>query len=190
MLSLVVLSAPIILMYSWLLVASFSVRITGLVPHGFTLENWRFLGRALPNEASIWTTTLNSLLFAFAVGILEVLIGSMAAYALSRLNFAGRGVVLSSTMVLHSFPSVTLLIAIFLVLRFLGLYDRLAGVILVKLALDLPLGIWIMKGFFDNVPWDIEMAASSTAARASGSGGALWCPWSSLGSWPSGSSPS
>ncbi|HLW60657.1 MAG TPA: carbohydrate ABC transporter permease [bacterium] len=159
MLSLVVLSAPIILMYSWLLVASFSVRITGLVPHGFTLENWRFLGRALPNEASIWTTTLNSLLFAFAVGILEVLIGSMAAYALSRLNFAGRGVVLSSTMVLHSFPSVTLLIAIFLVLRFLGLYDRLAGVILVKLALDLPLGIWIMKGFFDNVPWDIEMAA-------------------------------
>lgn len=66
---------------------------------------------------------------------------------------------MSLTIVLHAFPSVTLLIAIFFVLRTLGLYDRLLGVILVKVALELPLGIWLMKGFFDTVSWDVEMAA-------------------------------
>jgi inositol-phosphate transport system permease protein len=156
---LVVLSAPIIVMYGWLLLASFSGSTTGLVPHGLALENWRFLWTTLPNQANAWVAAANSLTFAVALAGLELCIGSMAAYALSRMNFPGRGVFLSSTIVLHSFPSVTLLIAIFLILRFLGLYDQLVGVILVKLALDLPLGIWIMKGFYDGVPWDIEAAA-------------------------------
>lgn len=156
---LIALSAPIVVMYGWLLLASFSVTTTGLVPHGLTLDNWRFLWQTLPNEANAWIAAGNSLVFAVTVAVVEVLVGSMAAYALSRLNFPGRGLFLSSTIVLHSFPSVTLLIAIFLILRVLGLYDRLAGVILVKLALDLPLGIWIMKGFYDAVPWDVEMAA-------------------------------
>ncbi len=157
--ALMVLTAPIIVLYGWLLLASFSVTITGLVPHGLTLANWRFLWQTLPNEANAWVAAGNSLTFAVTVAVLEVLVGAMAAYALSRLTFPGRGLFLGSTIVLHSFPSVTLLIAIFLILRALGLYDRLAGVILVKLALDLPLGIWIMKGFFDAVPWDVEMAA-------------------------------
>jgi len=156
---LLVISAPIVLIYGWLLMAAFSVRTTGLVPHGFTWENWRFLWTTLPNQANAWVATGNSLIFAIVVSVLEVLIGSMAAYALSRLHFPGRGVFLASVIALHSFPSVTLLIAIFLILRFLGLYDQLAGVILVMLALDLPLGIWIMKGFYDTVPWEIEMAA-------------------------------
>ena len=62
-------------------------------------------------------------------------------------------------MILHAFPGITLLIALFYVLNTLGLYNTLIGVIIVKVALDLPLGIWIMKGFFDGIPWDIEMSA-------------------------------
>ena len=49
-------------------------------------------------------------------------------------------------------------------LQFLGLYDTLAGVILVKTALELPLGIWLMKGFYDSVPWEIEMAGVQDGA--------------------------
>ena len=88
-----------------------------------------------------------------------LLVSSMAGYALSRLHFPGRRAFLGSVLLLHSFPSVTLLIATFIVLRQLGLYDQLLGVILVKAAFELPLGIWIMKGFFDTVPWELEMAA-------------------------------
>jgi len=157
--ALMLVSGPIILMYGWLVMSSFSVTTTGLVPHGFTLYNWRFLWTRLPDEPTFLGATANSLFFASTVALLEVFVGSMAAYALSRMNFPGRGAFLSSTIALHSFPSVTLLIAIFLVLRALGLYNHLAGVIIVKVALDMPLGIWIMKGFFDAVPWDAEMAA-------------------------------
>jgi inositol-phosphate transport system permease protein len=68
-------------------------------------------------------------------------------------------------LLLHSFPSVTLIISIFLMLRMIGLYDTLIGVILVKAALELPFGIWIMKGFYDTVPWEIEMAGLQDGAN-------------------------
>ncbi|MGO6908806.1 carbohydrate ABC transporter permease, partial [Rhizobium ruizarguesonis] len=77
-------------------------------------------------------------------------------YVLSRLNVPARGFFLAGVMVLHAFPSVTLIIAIFIVLQMIGLYNSLLGVILVKAAIDLPLGIWLMKGFYDTVPWEIE----------------------------------
>ena len=67
-------------------------------------------------------------------------------------------------MVLHAFPTVTLLIAIFLILQMVGLYNTLTGVILVKASLELPFGIWIMKGFYDTVPWEIEMAGIQDGA--------------------------
>ncbi|WJY23336.1 carbohydrate ABC transporter permease [Fontisubflavum oceani] len=65
---------------------------------------------------------------------------------------------------LHSFPTITLIIAIFIVLQSLGLYDSLIGVIMVKTALELPFGIWIMKGFYDTVSWEIEMAGVQDGA--------------------------
>jgi inositol-phosphate transport system permease protein len=108
---------------------------------------------------SIIALTLNTLIFAAAVSLLVVLISSMAGYALSRVSFPGRRAFLGGVLLLHSFPSVTLLIATFIVLRALGLYDQLIGVILVKAAFELPFGVWIMKGFFDTVSWDLEMAA-------------------------------
>ena len=63
------------------------------------------------------------------------------------------------------FPPITLIVAIFLVLQMVGLYNSLVGVILVKAAIDMPLGIWIMKGFYDTVPWEIEMAGIQDGAR-------------------------
>jgi inositol-phosphate transport system permease protein len=83
----------------------------------------------------------------------------MAAYAISRLSFPGRSWYLGLVLVLHAFPAVSLIIAIFYILRLLGLFDTLIGVIIVKASLELPLGIWLMKGFFDNLSWDMEMAA-------------------------------
>lgn len=112
-------------------------------------------GSELP---SIWTATWNSLLFAGTLTVLEVLIDIMAGYALSRLSFPGREQILKLTMILHAFPSIALLIATFYVLNFLGLYDSLFGVVLVKTALQIPMTTWIIKGFFDDVPWDLEWA--------------------------------
>jgi inositol-phosphate transport system permease protein len=84
------------------------------------------------------------------------------------MKFAGRKTFLTGTLVLHAFKAEMLLIAIFFVLRFLGDipiiggfigFNTVGGVALVMVALELPLGIWLMKGFFDNLSWDMERAA-------------------------------
>jgi inositol-phosphate transport system permease protein len=162
---LVLFTLPIVVLYAWLGYSSFFPRVEGLKPIGaFTLENWRFLWapetvEQLNNKPPVIPLTINTLVFSLATAAVVLLVSSMAGYAISRLNFPGRRIFLGSVLLLHSFPVVTLLIAVFIVLRQLGLYDQLLGVILVKAAFELPLGIWIMKGFFDTIPWELEMAA-------------------------------
>src|SRR5919198_261215 len=163
--ALLLATLPIIVLYGWLLYSSFFTRVEGLRPVGaFTIENWRFLWapqtvEQLRNKPPIVPLVINTIIFAAATSGVVLLVSSMAGYALSRLKFPGRRMFLGSVLLLHSFPSVTLLIATFIVLRWLGLYDQLIGVIAVKAAFELPFGVWIMKGFFDTVPWDLEMAA-------------------------------
>jgi len=167
---------PIIVGYAWLIIATFSNRTEGLFPldtegniGGWTLQNWSFLWEnPFPSYASIWRVTLNTFIIAIAMVIGVGFVSSLTGYALSRMNFSGRKPFLSMTLILHAFPSVTLLIAIFFLLRFIsglpGLgplfgYNTVGGVALVMVALELPLGIWLMKGFFDNLSWDMERAA-------------------------------
>ncbi len=158
---LVITVLPIFVGYAWLVINSFSVSTEGLRSTGFTLSNWSFLreppfGRGYP---SIWRVTLNTFMIAISMTFFVVLVSSLAGYALSRQNFRGRKTFLSGTLVLHAFPSVTLLIGIFFVLRTLKLYNTTLGVGLVMIGFELPFGIWLMKGFFDNVSWDMERAA-------------------------------
>lgn len=173
---LAVVSVPVVIGYLWVLVSTFSGRTHGLVPidagggfGGLTLSNWSFLA-----EREIWTVTLNTFVLAVGLTIGVVAVSALAGYALSRLMFRGRKTILGTILVLHAFPSVTLLIAIFFVLRELGDvpvigrglpliggigFNTLGGVTLVSISLQLPLGVWLMKGFFDVVPWDVERAA-------------------------------
>lgn len=161
---------PILIGYTWLVVATISTRTEGLLPRnaqggigGFTLRNWDFV-----TDSAIWNAMLNSLLIAVAMVIGVGIASTAGGYALSRMKFAGRKTFLSMTLVLHAFKAEMLLIAIFFVLRFLGDipvignyigFNTVGGVALVMIALELPLGIWLMKGFFDNLPWDMERAA-------------------------------
>jgi inositol-phosphate transport system permease protein len=175
--ALIVLTIPIVVGYIWVIISTFSQRTYGLIPvdrdgqaGGLTLQNWSFLWE----DPNIWRVTINTFILAVGLTVGVVFVSSLAGYALSRISFPGRKSFLASTLVLHAFPSVTLLIAIYFVLRWIsGVpvigrnlpiiggfgYNTLGGVILVSVALELPLGIWLMKGFFDNVSWDIERAA-------------------------------
>jgi inositol-phosphate transport system permease protein len=153
------LTSPLLLGYGWLVIATFSRSTYGLTPDGLTLDNWQFLWNFGSWRESIWGVTLNTVVLALGLAIVVVVLSALAGYSLSRLDFLGRRGFMSLTLILHAFPSVTLLIAIYFVLRALQLYNTIQGVILVKVALELPLGMWLMKGFFDNVPWDIERAA-------------------------------
>ena len=162
---LLIISAPILIMYFWLFIDSISeINIESIWPEKFTLRNWRFLTEEIPGHGSVWTATFNTTIFPVSTVAIVVALSSTAGYALSRLKFPFRAQFLGAVLLLHSFPSVTLIISIFLMLQLVGLFDTLFGVILVKSALELPFGIWIMKGFYDTVPWEIEMAGLQDGA--------------------------
>ncbi len=173
---LIVPSSLIILGFLWLLITSFSTRVEGLQSLGWTLNNWRFLWESPfgPQYPSIWTVTLNTLVMSLIMTLIVVVVSSLTGYALSRMKFPGRKGFLSLTLILHAFPSVTLLIPIYFVLLWIAKipligrdvpllggfgYNTIGGVALVMVAFQLPFGIWIMKGFFDNISWDMERSA-------------------------------
>ena len=113
---------------------------------------------------NVWNAFGNSILIAGAQTVIVVTVASLAAYYLSRFQFPGRASMLRSLLVLHAFPVLTLIVPMFLMLYWIGLLDTLSGVILVLVAFELPFAIFIMKGFFDAVPWDIEMSALADGA--------------------------
>ncbi len=163
---LALVSLPLVTMYVFLFVDTITDAPPGsLIPNSFTLEHWRFLWEKPDvGETSVWPVALNTFIFAATTSTIVMTVSLMAGYALSRLNMPFRRFMLAGLITLHAFPTITLIIAIFLILQLLGLYNTLLGVIVVKTALELPFGIWIMKGFYDTVPWEIEMAGVQDGA--------------------------
>ena len=163
---LVIFSSPLVIMYVYQVIDSIAQPKPGsLFPSVVKLSNWRFLWELIDSgRPSIWVVTLNTFFFASTTAFLVTSLSTTAGYALSRLNMPGRPYFLGGLIMLHAFPTITLIIAIFIILQFLGLFDTLLGIILVKAALELPFGVWIMKGFYDTVPWEIEMAGVQDGA--------------------------
>ena len=170
---LLIVSLPIVIMYFWLFMQSISTHVLlGFIPQKLTLYNWRFLWSEVvigaTKYSSIWPVVLNTFLFAIGVTLLVVLVSTLSGFALSRLQFRGRTELTRLTILLHAFPGVTLLIAIYYILFVLwklpvigpivGL-NSIWGVVFVKSALEIPMSAWIVKGFFDDIPWEIEWAA-------------------------------
>ncbi|ARE40341.1 ABC transporter, membrane spanning protein [Rhodovulum sp. P5] len=112
----------------------------------------------------VWDALINSLILASSQTVIVVTVSTLAGYYLSRFAFAGRAAFLQSLLVLQAFPAITLVIPIFLMVYWIGLLNTLVAPILVLTALELPFFIFIMKGFFDAVPWDIEMSALTDGA--------------------------
>ena len=160
-----ILSLPIFILNFFFFLDVFTVPSPDSIwPESFTLVHWRFLTETLSGKPSIWITTLNTLIFSGCVVTIVLVFSSTAGYALSRLKMPCRSQLLGTVLLLHSFPSVSLLIALFIILQMIGLYDTLIGVIIIKASLELPFGIWIMKGFYDTVPWEIEMSGVQDGA--------------------------
>ncbi|MDA0651940.1 MAG: carbohydrate ABC transporter permease [Proteobacteria bacterium] len=152
--------------------------ILGLILLGqeLHLQNFRFMVNAniieeLDGQGTaggqfpwVWEAFGNSLLLASTQTVIVVTVSTLAAYYLSRFSFRGRNAFLQSLLVLQAFPAITLVIPIFLIVYWVGLLNTLYAPILVLTALELPFFIFIMKGFFDAVPWDIEMSAMTDGA--------------------------
>jgi multiple sugar transport system permease protein len=130
------------------------------IPSKFTLDNYDsvfstgFFTAALRNSIGIaMISTLIALVFA-----------SMAAYAITRLDFPGKSVILAGALAISMFPQISIVGGLFDLWRRIGLFDTWPGLILPYLSFSLPLSIYILSAFFREIPWDLEKAAQMDGA--------------------------
>ena len=101
----------------------------------------------------------NSLYVSVLTTIFGVVVAVPAAYAFSRFRFPGRTFLFFAVLLRNMFPAVVFLIPLFIMMRWMGLVGTHAALVLTYLTFGLPLSIWLLKGFYDNIPIQLEQAA-------------------------------
>ncbi len=124
-------------------------------PSEWSLEHYRF---HLAGD-NFWLWLRNSVLVSVGTTLLGLFIAFPAAYGFSRYRFRGRNVGLFAFLVVQMFPGALILVPYFLVMKGFGLLDSWAGLMLAYTVTALPLCVWMMKGFFDSIPRELEEAA-------------------------------
>ncbi|HUF11118.1 MAG TPA: carbohydrate ABC transporter permease [Rhodothermales bacterium] len=157
----VVLAIPVMLPFLWM----FSTSLKPLpevnqyppvwISENMTLDPYADMFSFLPFA----TYTLNSLFVAFLATALTLVFGGLAGFALSRFRFRGKEVLLMIFLLSQMLPGASVIIPLFQLLRLLGLYDSLLGLSLVHTSILLPFVIWLLYGFFNTVPREVEDAA-------------------------------
>jgi multiple sugar transport system permease protein len=107
---------------------------------------------------------INSIGIAMITTLIALVFASMAAYAVTRLEFPGKTLILAGALAISMFPAISIVGGLFNVWRVVGLYDTWPGLILPYLSFSLPLSIYILSAFFREIPWDLEKAAQMDGA--------------------------
>jgi multiple sugar transport system permease protein len=114
------------------------------------------------------STFVRPLINSIGIGIIATLIAvtlaSLAAYAVARLAFPGKQVLIGMSLLIAIFPIISLVTPLFSIERALGLFDTWPGLIIPNIAFGLPLGIYILSAFFREIPWELEKAAKMDGA--------------------------
>lgn len=108
---------------------------------------------------AFWTWMRNSLIVSIGTTLLGLVVAIPAGYAFSRYKFTGRDVSMFAFLLVQMFPGIIILVPYFLVMKSLGLLNSHLGLILAYCVTALPLCVWMLKGFFDTVPRELEEAA-------------------------------
>ncbi len=125
------------------------------VPQRLSLEHYRAIFADAQFPAALW----NSIGIAALATCAAVVLAMFAAYAIVRLRFRGRELVLGAALAIAMFPPVAVIGPLFNLWRQIGLYDTWPGLILPYMTFTLPLAIWTLSAFFREIPWDLDRAA-------------------------------
>jgi len=132
------------------------------LPDVVSLEHYATVFRDPQFSAALW----NSIGIAAISTLAAVLLGAFTAYAIVRLEFPGRRLILAGALAIAMFPPISIIGPLFNTWRTLGLYDTWAGLILPYMTFTLPLAIWTLAAFFREIPWDLDKAARVDGATA------------------------
>jgi multiple sugar transport system permease protein len=167
---------------SWWAIADIAILIYALVPVlwivslSFKPLNSIYDGRFIPAEftwanyqqifqlAPFVSALRNSIGIALIATALSVVIGTLAAYAIARLSFSGKKLLVGVALLIAMFPQISLVSPLFDIERTVGLFNTWPGLILPYIAFSLPLAIYILSAFFREIPWELEKAAQMDGA--------------------------
>jgi arabinogalactan oligomer / maltooligosaccharide transport system permease protein len=130
-------------------------RSLDIIPAGASLENYLSLFRDEPFLLWLW----NSLAVTISVAVFGVAVAATSAYAFSRWRFPGRRPMLIFLLMTQMIPAGMLVIPIFVIVAQLGLRDQVVGLMLAYIVTAVPFSVWILKGYYDTIPPDLEEAA-------------------------------
>jgi multiple sugar transport system permease protein len=161
--NLVVLIAALFPVF-WLLMLSLKTPATvsdgRLIPSSWSLENYKGIF-----QQNIFTRALlNSVGIALISTVIAVTLASMAAYAIARLEFPGKRVILTAALAIAMFPAISIVGPLFDMWRDLGLFDTWPGLIIPYMTFTLPLAIYTLSAFFREIPGELEEAAEVDGA--------------------------
>src|SRR5579863_3887740 len=148
----------------WMVSLSFKTPAAVLDP-SFIPKSWTW-----SNYASILQTSqfirplINSIGIALISTLIAVVLASMAAYAVARLEFPGKSVLIGMALLIAMFPAISLVTPMFSIERAIGLFNTWPGLIIPYVAFGLPLGIYTLSAFFREIPWELEKAAKMDGA--------------------------
>jgi multiple sugar transport system permease protein len=153
--------------FVWLILSSFLQQQAlistppDLSPASFTLNNYK---EVFGSAAQLGRGLFNSLIISTFTTALALLLGAPAAYALARLGIHRADIFLLMILAAQMFPAIVIVIPLFIAAAKLGLLDTKLTLILVYLSFNLPIVIWVLRGFFTNLPRSLERAARMDGA--------------------------
>lgn len=133
-----------------------------LVPAHVSFAHYREIFR----DAHFSAALVNSIGIASLSSLLAVALAALAAYAIVRLQFPGRRLILAASLGVAMFPPIAIIGPLFDLWRLTGLYDTWPGLILPYMSFSLPLAIWTLSAFFREIPWQLDDAARVDGASA------------------------
>ncbi|WP_460833748.1 carbohydrate ABC transporter permease [Nocardioides hungaricus] len=132
------------------------------LPKEWTLQNYR----DILDNPDFLDALRNSFGIALVSTVLSVIFATLAAYAIARLEFKGKRLVLSLALAIAMFPVVSLVGPLFDMWRTFGLFNTWPGLIIPYMSFTLPLAIWTLSAFFREIPWEMEQAAQVDGATS------------------------
>ncbi|AMY19663.1 carbohydrate ABC transporter permease [Rhodococcus kroppenstedtii] len=130
------------------------------IPTTWTLDNYK----GIFQTSQFTSALINSIGIGLITTLIAVVIGTMAAYAVARLDFPGKKLLVGSALLIAMFPQISLVTPLFDIERALGLFDTWPGLILPYITFALPLAIYTLSAFFREIPWELEKAAKMDGA--------------------------
>jgi multiple sugar transport system permease protein len=132
------------------------------LPEEVTFDNYR----TVLEDDLFQRALVNSFGISLIATMFSVIIATLCAYAIARLQFKGKRAVLSIALAIAMFPVVSLVGPLFDMWRSLGLFNTWLGLIIPYLSFTLPLAIWTLSAFFREIPWEMEQAAQVDGATS------------------------